>query len=128
MSRETRLSRFSQKLILRRQSAKSQLREAAWRRLLRFESLEHRLAPAVLTVTSLADGAVNLTDAVVTLRDALYAADNNLQVAPGGPTGSVTDEVVFQPGLAGVITLTQGQLAIRSDVTLTGPGANLITI
>jgi hypothetical protein len=97
-------------------------------RLLRVEPLEERLALAVITVNSLADGVVNLSDATVTLRDALEAANNNVQVSPGGPTGSGADEIRFQPGLSGVITLLQGQLNVTDDVTLTGPGAHLLTV
>jgi hypothetical protein len=50
-------------------------------------ALEDRAVRAVLTVNSLVDGPVDLTDAQVTLRDALYAANNHLPVAPGGRAG-----------------------------------------
>ncbi|MGE3640112.1 MAG: choice-of-anchor Q domain-containing protein, partial [Pirellulales bacterium] len=95
---------------------------------LRIEPLEERLALAVITVDSLADGVVNLADATVTLRDALEAANNNVQVSPGGPIGSGADEIRFQSGLTGTITLLEGQLSITDDLMLTGPGANLLTI
>src|SRR5262245_43504746 len=117
MSRETQFGWASRQSPVRRRRAARPIDDSARRRHPKFESLEDRLALATLTVTSLADGAVNLGDATVTLRDALHAADNNLQVAPGGPTGGATDDVIIQPGLVGVITLTQGQLAIRSDVS-----------
>jgi hypothetical protein len=103
-------------------------RANTFRRSLRAERLEDRLALTLLTVNSLADHAVNLTDGTVTLRDAIYAANNNRQVSPGGPSGSGADEIGFQPGLSGVITLHQGQLVIRSDLTITGPGANLLAV
>src|SRR2546422_659015 len=47
--------------------------------------LEERLVPTLLVVNSLNDAAVNLADTVVTLRDALDAANNDSQVSPGGP-------------------------------------------
>ncbi|HMF14970.1 MAG TPA: hypothetical protein VKE94_21790, partial [Gemmataceae bacterium] len=76
------------------------------------ESLEDRLAPALLLVNSLADAPVNLSDAVVTLRDAIHAANNDLAVSPGGPTGGGADEIQFAGGLTGTITLNQGRLVI----------------
>jgi hypothetical protein len=92
------------------------------------EALEARLAPALLIVGSLTDTAVDLTDATVTLRDAVFAANNDLQVSPGGPTGSGSDEIQFQSGLIGTIPLSQGELAITSSLTITGPGASDLTI
>src|SRR5262245_2360784 len=86
------------------------------------ESLEDRTAPAVLfTVNSLDDGPVNLGDDALTLRDALFAANSG-------------DEIDFEPSLfataPGTITLdpSQGQLNIRTDLTISGPGADLLTI
>src|SRR5262249_32032089 len=88
------------------------------------EFLEDRMAPAILfTVNSLDDGPVNLGDGTLTLRDALFAAH----------TG---DEIDFEPSLfssgPGTITLNQdpgqGQLNIRTDLTISGPGADLLTI
>jgi hypothetical protein len=74
------------------------------------EALEGRLAPATLTVTSATDSGPG------TLRAELVAA------APG-------DTVVFDPGLAGqTITLTGGPLTLTKDVTITGPGAGLLSV
>jgi len=93
----------------------------------RVEVLEDRLSPAVFKVNSLLDAAVDLTDATVTLRDAIHAANNDLQVTPGGPVGGGADEIVFDASLYGAsgarFTLSQGELAISSDLTITGPGA-----
>src|SRR5205809_618639 len=89
------------------------------------EALEARLPLAILTVNSLADGPVNLTDATVTLRDAIEAANTDVAVSPGGPIGSGADEIRFQSNLSGTITLNQGQLGLRSSLTITGPGASL---
>src|SRR5262249_352508 len=92
------------------------------------EALEDRLTPALLIVRSLTDAPVNLTDATVTLRDAIYAANNDLQVSPGGPTGSGADEIQFHSGLTGTIPLSQGELAITSNLKISGPGAGSLTI
>src|SRR5262249_19886725 len=36
--------------------------------------------------------------------------------------------VDFQPGLSGAITLTSGELLITKDLTIAGPGADVITV
>src|SRR6516162_1585480 len=41
------------------------------------------------------------------------------------PAGGTVD---FQPGLTGIITLTTGELALSKNLTITGPGANVITV
>jgi hypothetical protein len=41
------------------------------------------------------------------------------------PDGGTVD---FQPGLTGTITLTSGELAINKDLTIEGPGADVITV
>jgi hypothetical protein len=66
---------------------------------LALEALEDRLVPATLVVNSLADMAVNLSDATVTLRDAIYAAENDVAVAPGGTAGGGADVISFDPAL-----------------------------
>lgn len=38
------------------------------------------------------------------------------------------DTITFQAGLTGTITLTSGELLISDDVTITGPGARLLTV
>jgi len=54
------------------------------------------------------------------LRAAIFTANNN-----SDPTNTIT----FAPSLAGrTITLTTGELAITKSLTISGPGANLLTI
>jgi hypothetical protein len=61
------------------------------------------------TVTNLMDcGPGSLRDAIATT-----------------PDGGTID---FQPGLTGTITLTTGSLGISKELTISGPGANLITV
>src|SRR5262245_32263106 len=98
---------------------------------LRLELLEDRSVPTVLTVNSTADGPVDLTDANVTLRDAIYAANNDLPGAPGGPTGSGADQIFFDPTVFATprtITLINGQLDITGNLTIDGPGADLLAV
>ena len=116
------------KVTLRRQRRNQRRHFARFFRSLRIEPLEQRALLAILTVNSLADGPVNLTDGTVTLRDAIRAANNDLQVSPGGPTGSGADEIQFQSGLSGAITLNQGQLGLTSDLRITGPGPTVLTV
>ena len=52
------------------------------------------------------------------LRQAILNANAN----PG------SDTISFAPGLSGTIVLTSGELQIINDVTIVGPGANLLTI
>ena len=94
----------------------------------RSERVVNPVEPTILTVNSLGDGPIDLTDGTVTLRDAIHAANNDLQVSPGGPTGSGAEEIQFEPSLSGTITLNQGQLGISSDLMITGPGAGIVTV
>jgi hypothetical protein len=94
-------------------------------RRIRLEPLEERAMLAVLAVDSLSDGPVNLTDGNTTLRDAIaMAADESTY--PGA------DEVTFDASLGfntpQSITLTSGQLEIASDVSIEGPGADMLSI
>jgi hypothetical protein len=71
------------------------------------EALECRAVPS--TVTNLDDaGAGSLRQAILDT-----------------PSGGTVD---FQPGLTGTITLTSGQLDIDKDLTVAGPGADVITV
>src|SRR5215469_2866993 len=71
------------------------------------ESLEGRWVPSTVT---------NLTDHDPgSLRDAIATT----------PAGGTVD---FQAGLSGTITLATGQLAINKDLTIAGPGADVITV
>ena len=71
------------------------------------EALEARCVPSA--VTNLNDaGAGSLRDAIAT-------------TPPGGT-------VDFQSGLSGTITLTSGELLVNKNLTIAGPGADVITV
>jgi hypothetical protein len=77
-------------------------------------------AASTLTVTTLNDGAGSCTGAppaitCTTLRGAIAAAADG-------------DTIVFQSGLAGTLTLTDGELAINKSLTINGPGMGLLAI
>ncbi len=94
------------------------------------EALEDRWVPTVLTVNNFKDGLVDLNNSIVTLRDAIYASTNHLQVSPGGPVATGTDEIKIKFSVTGpkTITLTQGELDIASNLTITGPGPDKLTV
>jgi hypothetical protein len=71
------------------------------------ECLEERWVPSTVT---------NLND----------AGDGSLRLAIiDTPAGGTVD---FQLGLSGTITLTTGELLINNDLTIAGPGADVITV
>lgn len=76
-------------------------------------------APVTYTVTTLAD---NETDGCLvnqcTLREAITDANNTPD----------TNTIVFQNGLTGTILLTAGQLVPSSNMTIRGPGGNIINV
>jgi hypothetical protein len=58
---------------------------------------------------------------------------NLLDSGPGSLRQAILDTaaggtVDFQPDLSGTITLTSGELAINKDLTIAGPGADVITV
>src|SRR5262245_9187799 len=68
------------------------------------EALEGRLVPAAFHVTTLAD-----------------AGPGSLRAAVAGANAHAgADTIDFQPGLAGTIALTGGQLDLTDDVKVTG--------
>ncbi len=80
-------------------------------------------------MTSAAD---NLTfDSQVTLREAIQAANTDTSV-DGSTAGSGTDTIQFAAALFAspgqTITLGGGQLEITSNLTINGPGADLLSI
>ncbi len=75
----------------------------------RLEGLEDRTVPSQLVTNLLDNGAAG------TLRDAIDHA-------------AASDTISFAPGLAGTITLTQGELLLVKDLDIEGPGAGAITI
>jgi hypothetical protein len=76
------------------------------------ERLEDRTVPSTFTVLNLADGGDG------SLRAAILGAETS----PGA------DVIQFARQVRGTITLTTGELDIRSDLTIEGPGANRITV
>jgi hypothetical protein len=130
------------------------------------EPLEDRLAPAVLTVNTLAD--VTATDNFLSLREAIRVVNSGSTSALGhfvsfggsggfigfggsggffgfggggftiGPSDAElaqisgtlgqNDTIQFDPGLAGTITLTGGELLVSQDVIIAGPGANQLAV
>ncbi len=82
--------------------------------------------PAIITVTSLTDDG----SGGVTLREALEAANTDTLV--DGVRGSGTDTIQFAAGLFAspeqTITLGGTELLIASNLTITGPGASLLSI
>ncbi len=88
-------------------------------RRLRCEQLEDRRLLALLTVTTDQD-VVDFNDGVLSLREAIFAANT----VPG------PDEIQFDFGHDGpaTILLTQGELQITDSLTITGSGAELLSI
>src|SRR5207302_280576 len=75
------------------------------------------LALVVDTTDDLVDG--DYSPSHLSLREAIGLANVN----PGA------DTITFAPALNGqTITLTTGELQVSDDVTITGPGANLLTV
>src|SRR5262249_47991592 len=92
---------------IRSPRGRAQHRLAASRFPPRLEVLEGRCLPS--TVTTLNDaGPGSLRDAIV--------------ITPSGGT------VDFQAGLTGTILLSTGELAITKDLTIAGPGADVLTV
>jgi hypothetical protein len=80
--------------------------------------LEERAVPSVFTVTDLGDAGVG-QDFQGDLRYAINAANAN---------DEASNVIVFDPSLAGTITLTRGPLVITKDLEIDGPGQDLLTI
>jgi CSLREA domain-containing protein len=97
---------------------KSQHRHGDHSRPLRFEPLEDRRLLAVVTVDYDQD-IVDPADGKTSLREAIIATN-----ATPGP-----DEINFDFGYDGPTTmLKQGELKITDSVTISGPGASLLTV
>ncbi len=113
----------------RRSRHGKQERDGTTRAKVAAELLEQRMLPAVITVTSLADTVAN--DGQVTLREAIQAANTD-SVVDGSTQGNGADTIQFAPSLTagGPATITLGgtQLAISSDLTISGSGADRLTI
>jgi hypothetical protein len=82
------------------------------------EELENRVLPSTFTVTDLGDAGVG-SGLQGDLRYAINTANSN---------ADLSNRIVFQPGLTGTITLTQGKFVISKALEVDGPGADLLTV
>jgi hypothetical protein len=84
--------------------------------------------PPAIIVTTTAD-TLSTTDGQTSLREALaYAATLTGAHTITFSNSSINGAVNFHDGMAHTITLGGSQLSITSNVTITGPGAHLLTI
>jgi predicted outer membrane repeat protein len=115
-SKKNHPSVFGKQRTERRQRAAS-----FHRRKLRHEPLEDRRMLAVIMVNTNSD-TTNLNDNLTTLREAIFAAN----VVPGA------DEIKFAPsvveGTSHTILLKEGEIKITDSLTITGLGADKLTI
>ena len=91
------------------------------------ELLEDRRVLATLMVNSAEDPGVG-SDGLVTLREALAAANSD-GTTDLMESASGADTIVFDPNvfaLSRTIQLASGQLSINSDLSINGPGADLL--
>jgi hypothetical protein len=91
----------------------------------RFEALESRNLLAVLNVNTNLDLMI-AGDGLVSLREAIAAANNDT-ATDLGETGSGVDTIRFV-GVTGTIELTLGEFSIDTEMTIEGPGSELLTI
>jgi CSLREA domain-containing protein len=89
--------------------------------------------PAAITVNSLSDGAAN--DGLCTLREAITSANTRAasgaaagECAAGGASNSITFSPALTAGGAATISLLSPLPDINNNVTISGPGPNLLTI
>lgn len=90
-----------------------------------FEQFEDRRMLATITVNTLSD--VTANDNLVTLREAIQAANTNTSV-DGSVPGNGADTIVFRSGLEGQISLSQGELIVSESLTIRGPGADRLEV
>ncbi|HTL78006.1 MAG TPA: choice-of-anchor Q domain-containing protein, partial [Candidatus Babeliales bacterium] len=77
-----------------------------------------QVTAATWTVQSSGDGAANAANCPgggCRLRDALAAANNG-------------DTINFDPAVTGSITLSNGELLVNDSITISGPGANVLSV
>ncbi|MBN1909403.1 MAG: right-handed parallel beta-helix repeat-containing protein [Pirellulales bacterium] len=77
-------------------------------------------------VTSLDDTIA--TDGVLTFREAFEASNRNQPVGDA-PAGSFTEQdvITFVDGLSGTVWVDDGELLVTGDLSIEGPGADLLT-
>lgn len=90
-----------------------------YQRKLQCERLEDRRLLTVVTVDTV-DDVIDFSDGRTSLREAIFATN----------TVAGADEIIFDFGFDGptTILLTQGELQITDDLTINGPGRDLLTI
>ncbi|HEV3261499.1 MAG TPA: right-handed parallel beta-helix repeat-containing protein [Gemmataceae bacterium] len=82
------------------------------------EAFEDRDLPSTFTVVNLAD----------TGRGSLLIGDLRYAVNTANANPDLSNRIVFQPGLAGTIGLTQGPLIVNKNLEIDGPGQDLLTV
>ena len=114
--------------VRRRSSLRAALRNTA-----AVESLEDRALLTAFVVNS-ADDTLDTTDNMVTLRDAIFAANNDVSAEVGGDSGEADgDTITFNAtvfGNGGTITLLNGEFLITDDLSIDGSinGTPVVTI
>lgn len=115
------IHRRSRKATRQSSQANARTRLTFYHRTFRFESLEDRRMLANVTVTTLTDS-IDFNDGKTSLREAIFATNT----VPGA------DTIDFAPAQtangAATILLTHGELKIADTLTITGPGAALLSI
>jgi hypothetical protein len=114
------LNRNSNRSTVKQAGRSSSFRQ---RRELGFQELEARHLLATLVVNSTADGPVDLTDSVVTLRDAVSIANDSV-----GADTIAFDPSVFADSDASLIRLTAGELEITDTLTIDGSTGVEVTV
>lgn len=93
------------------------------------EHLEPRRVLAAFEVTTASD-VVDGSDGLLSLREAITLAEANADAdtITFGDGSSIAGGTNFQDAIPDTITLTNGQLRVTRAVTISGTGANLLTI
>jgi hypothetical protein len=84
----------------------------------RLELYEERLLLSTFTVINLGDAGTG-SGRQGDLRYAINTANSN---------ADLSNQIVFQPGLSGTITLTRGLLAVNKNLRISGPGPDVLTV
>ena len=122
------LDRLLNRMTIRVNSALSQKRAKKRRSALQYRSLEARRLLAVITVDTLSDSLSAQPDGMVSLREAITAANTNAAFgdAPAGDVG--TDFIRFATSIVGqTITLDGSEIEITESVVIRGgdPGITI---
>jgi len=99
-------------------AATSRRRQSPGRLPLHLEDLEGRSLLSVFTVVDLGDASMG-SGLQGDLRYCIDQANSN---------PDLSNRIVFQLGLTGTITLTQGKLVVTKPLEINGPGADLLTV